>query len=293
VQPTTGEVTLTPAPPCPKAPWWDGTTTAFGTNISTRDKNYETAVAELDATFGRLGAVRVFDPGLPPATAWERRGPLLEGRRVVYSFRAPPAEILAGTHDARLLHFFESTPDGVDLFWSYFHEVEPHIDAGTFTADTYKRAFRHVVDLAQGLCRPNLYPTLILTGYTTEVGSGRQWRTYHPGDDYVSVLGWDPYNSASEQPTEYAPPEELYGGVVAASQETGKPFGIAETGSRLIPTDPTGRGRARWLTDVARYLEEQGAVFVTYYSSVGVSGADYRLLDPPSIAAWRRVAGPR
>ncbi len=244
-------------------------------------------LAELDRTFGELDAVRVFDPSVPPTNAWKRRGHLVGGRVVVHSFRVPPAEVLAGAHDEVLRHYFERVPTDVTLFWSYFHEVEPHIEAGEFTAAEYRRAFRRIVDIAQEQCRIDLYPTLILTGYAVDPESGRDWRDYYPGDRYVSVLGWDPYNSASRRPTEYPPPAEVFGRVIEVSRAAGKPFGIAETGSRLTRSDPSGHGRARWLRRTAAYLERQGAVFVTYYHSVGVSGADYRLLDAPSIRAWR------
>jgi hypothetical protein len=281
------EVTLTPAPRCPKAPTWPGGATAFGTHVSTRDLWFADKLAELDSTFGRLDAVRVFEPSVPPANTWERRGALVEGRVVVHSFRVAPAEVLAGAHDEALRHYFTTVPGDIQLFWSYFHEVEPHIEAGQFTAAEYRRAFRRIADIAHEQCRTDLYPTLILTGYALEPSSGRDWRDYYPGDDYISVLGWDPYNSASRPPTEYAQPEELFGRVVAVSRAAGKPFGIAETGSRLLRSDPSGRGRAAWLRRTAAYLEKQGAVFVTYYHSIGVSGADYRLQDAPSIRAWR------
>lgn len=287
--PTTPPADPPPSPPvpCPKARAWTGTTTEFGTNVSTRQKPIAEAMVELDRLFGRLEVVRVFDPSVPPQDAWSRRREALANRVVVTSFRMPPAAVITGQYDSQIRSFFRSTPANVTLFWSYYHEVEPHIDAGKFTADQYRRAFRRLVDIAQRLCKPNLYPTLILTGYTAEAASGRDWRVYYPGDSYISVLGWDPYNQASGQPTVYGSPPELYDHVIEASDAAGKPFAIAETGSRLIPGDDTGAQRARWLHDVGAYLDERGAVFVTYYHSIGISGADYRLLDRPSVRAWR------
>lgn len=278
-----------PEPRCPGAPEWDGTGTAFGANASTNTLSHVEAVTRLDATFGRIDAVRIFDPTAPPWGSWGRRLAAVQGRVVSGSFKLPPAEVLAGRHDAQLLDYFRTVPPDVTLFWTYYHEVEQHIDAGTFTAAEFRRAFRHIVGLAKRVCRDDLYPTLILTGYTVEPESGRDWRTYYPGDEHVSVLGWDPYNSASRRPSEYADPARLFGPVIATSVAAGKPFAIAETGSRLVPGDRDGRGRARWLRAVGEYLHDQGAVFVTYYHSIGVSGADYRLRDRPSVRAWRDV----
>ena len=50
------------------------------------------------------------------------------------------------------------------------------------------------------------------------------------------------------------------------SQEMGKPWALAETGSRLIPGD-SGSKRAAWLTSVGTYLRQNGAVYGTYFNS--------------------------
>jgi hypothetical protein len=289
---TTGAAPETSAPPtpqgpCPLARTWTGDTTAFGLNASTGDQTITEAIAKLDRAYGRLDAVRIFDPEAPPHNAWARRGDVLADRVVISSFRMPPDEVLAGVYDDQVRHFLRTTPASVTLFWNYFHEVESNIEAGQFTAAQFRSAFRHLVEIGKGVCRTNLYPTLILTGYTAEPDSGRDWRDYYPGADYVSVLGWDPYNMASGQPTSYEAPVDLYDEVVEASRAAGKPFGIAETGSRLVPGDENGAGRGAWLKEVGEHLDAEGAVFATYFSSIGTSTADYRLRDESSIAGWK------
>ena len=264
------------------APAWRGTGTYFGTALSGGDGSIPQALAKNDALFGRLPAVRQFDPTVPPEGAWSRRA-VLNDRVVVTSFREPPADILTGKHDARLLRYFKEAPTQRPVFWSYFHEPEPHIDAGTFTHAQYRSAWRHLVRLASKAGKSNLYPTLILTGWTTEAASRRNWRSYYPGDEYISVVAWDPYNSATGKPTSYPDPAKLYASVVKASKESGKPWGIAETGSAFVPGD-RGAGRAAWLTKVGNYFAAQGAVFVTYFQSN--RDGNFKLTDPASVSAW-------
>ncbi len=281
--------TATAANGCLKAPTWEGGRTLFGTSVSTRTLSFAEAVRRKDARYGRLDVVRMFDSTAPPRTLWQNRGPSVAARVVVGSFRMPPREVLAGVWDQEVLHYFQTLPGDVTLFWSYFHEMERHIDAGEFTAAEFRAAFRHVVDLAASVCRSQAYPTLVLTGYTALAASGRDWRTYYPGRNYVSVMAWDPYNHASSQPDVYEPPAVLYDPVVAVSAEAGKPFAIAETGSQLIPGDRNGRQRAAWLAEVAAYAVRHDAVFVTYYDSIGYNGPDYRLRDRASADAWSSV----
>ncbi len=65
----------------------------------------------------------------------------------------------------------------------------------------------------------------------------------------------------------------------------GRPWGIAETGSRLVPGDD-GTARAAWVTSVGNYLTSNGAMFVTYYSSA--RGIHFKMdNDPFSANAWR------
>lgn len=270
---------------CDRAPSYSAADTLFGTSLSTSDGSPTQALAHNDNLFGPLQVVRHFDSAVPPHDAWgEWRRPL-GGRAVVTSFRDTPEEILSGDHDARILQHFRTAPEGGPVFWSYFHEPEVHIDAGTFTAESYREAWRHLVDLVATLCRTDLLPTLILTGWTADPGSERDWHDYFPGDDYISVVAWDVYNSATRTPTSYVAPEDLFAPVLQRSREIGKPWGIAETGSALVPSDD-GAGRSAWLTAVGGHLAAEGAAFVTYFQST--RDGDFKLTDPASVAAWRQ-----
>lgn len=271
---------------CDPAPGYSATDTLFGTSLSSSDGSAPQALAQNDSLFGPLEVVRHFDSAVPPHAAWEEWREPLGGRAVVASFRDTPQEILSGDHDARILNHFRTAPVGGPVFWSYFHEPEPHIDAGTFTAEGYREAWRHLANLVATLCRTDLLPTLILTGWTADPASGRDWRDYYPGDDFISVVAWDAYNSATTTPTRYTPPEELFEPVLRLSREIGKPWGIAETGSVLVPGDEDGAGRAAWLTALGDHLAAEGAAFVTYFQST--RDGDFKLTDPASVTAWRQ-----
>lgn len=237
--------------------------------------------------FGAMTVMRLFDPSVPPSNAWERRTKQLRGMQIATSFRMPPSRVLAGKYDAALRHFFKTAPRDRAIYWTYYHEPEPDILAGKFTAAQYRDAFRHIGAIAGSLCRSNLYPTLILTGWTADPASGRDWTTYYPGDTYISVLGWDPYNQAVGVPARYRTPEEVFGDVVRISTGAGKPWAVTETGTARTKADKSGRGRARWLTSIGSYLLDRDALFVTYFQSV--STADFELRDRPSVRAYRRL----
>jgi len=265
--------------------------TKFGVSISTAGASFAEALAQSKRGFGSLPVIRVFDPSVPPANAWERRtSELTKHTRVVTSFRMLPAQVLSGRYDSQLLHFFRSAPRHHRIFWSYFHEPEPQIAAGAFSAAEYRAAWRHIGDLAGSTCRKNLFPTLILTGWTAFPASGRAVSDYYPGRGYISVMAWDPYNSANSRPTAYASPKTILHPVIAASRKMHKPWAVAETGSALTPSDPTGVKRARWLTHLGAYAINHHAGWVSYFDSA--THVDFRLRDQPSIRAWRALMHP-
>ncbi len=137
------------------------------------------------------------------------------------------------------------------------------------------------------MCHSNLYPTVILMGWTAMPASKLDWTDYYPGSSYVSVLGWDPYNGANGDATSYKSAASIFDPVVAASKSVGKPFGIAETGTVRIPGDSAGTGRAAWLKSAAAYLKTNKAVFTTYFQST--NKGDFELRDAPSVSAWKTV----
>lgn len=139
--------------------------------------------------------------------------------------------------------------------------------------------------MADEVCKPNLYSTLILMEWTMNPSSKRDYRDYDAGHAAIDVVAFDPYNGASDPNRDYyRDPEDLLGRIATTMAQDGRPWGIAEIGSRLIPGDD-GPGRAEWLTGVGNFAINNGALFVTYFQST--SDGDWRLLDAPSVNVWR------
>ncbi|WP_458040308.1 MULTISPECIES: hypothetical protein [Bacteria] len=239
----------------------------------------------LGVPVGSVGAVRHFSPGLP--FSWSSaKAELLKDRTLVLSFKAPPSEIVAGDHDAYFREWFASAPDDQTIYWSYFHEPENDIAAGDFTTEQYRAAWERLAAIADESCKPNMHSTLILTEWTMNPGSQRDYRAYDPGPDYVDVLAFDPYNALFDlERTTYDGPEALLAHIVAKMAVDGRPWAIAEMGSRLMEGDSSGAGRAAWLRAIGEYSERNGALFVTYFHGVGING-DFTLEDEASIEAW-------
>ncbi len=263
--------------------------TIFGSSLgmSSSGGDLGTALAREEERFGTLGLVRKFENLLP--SSWSSLS-ILAGKSLVISFQPPPADVLAGHYDAELLRWFEEAPRTSETYWSYIHEPEAHVKDGKFTTAEYRAAWQRISDLAKRANNPRLHATLVLMGWTVNPESGLNWKDYYAGDAYLDVVAWDPYNDAGSVagPQHYPDPALIFDASVAASKSVNKPYAVAETGSRLIPTDPTGAGRAAWLAKVGQYLKDNDAVFVAYWDSAVAIG-DYRLTDAPSAAAWRRL----
>ncbi|WP_446217466.1 hypothetical protein [Micromonospora sp. IBHARD004] len=240
------------------------------------------ALARSDQTFGKLRMARVFYPGLPPA--WNGSRADVVDRTVVVSFKASPQEVNSGKYDSRLASWFASIPRDHNVYWSYFHEPEDDVERGAFTPAAYKTAWRRIAGLANRADNPKLINTVILMCWTLDPKSGRNFDAFYPGGDLVETLGWDCYNWGAKW-KRYASPQEIYGRMISKSRGLGKPWGVAETGSDLVPGD-AGTGRATWIRSMASYLNGQRPEFVAYYNQV-VSQGDFRLQDTPSIQAWR------
>jgi hypothetical protein len=194
--------------------------------------------------------------------------------------------VIAGKHDAYLANWFATAPKGRDIWWTYWHEPEDDVEDGTFTAQQWRDAYRHIAGLANAASNPRLYNTVILMCWTVNPRSGRAFTDYFPGSDVVEALAWDCYSFPSST-SPYAKPEDIYGRALATTRALGLPFGVAETGSLLVSGDPDGTKRAEWLTSVGHWLEDHDAAFACYFDSV--VGGEFRLLDPASQQAWRDV----
>jgi hypothetical protein len=262
-----------------------GGSTRFGASFPTPPgEDYAAALAREDKTLGHLDLVRLFYPRAPDP--WPGKAP---GRDLVVSFKLPPKGVLAGRYDTQMENWFSTVPANLDVYWSYFHEPENDVEAGTFTAADYRAAFVHLDELADRAHNPRLKSTLILQSYSTRPDSGRNWRDYLPDPAHVDVIAWDVYNRV-EQDGRYVGPAALLKAPLAASASVGKPFAVAEFGSALVSGD-SGSGRAAWLQKMAVYLAQHHAVFVCYFDFDWNGGKDdFRLKDKKSLNAWKDVS---
>ncbi|MER6508644.1 DNRLRE domain-containing protein [Nonomuraea sp. NPDC001636] len=245
-------------------------------------ETYQQALAREDSLFGGLKAVRVFYGGLPDP--WP--GKLNAGKRpMVISFKAAPAAIVAGTHDAAMRAWFAAAPRDQDIYWTYYHEPEDNIRNGEFTAAAYRQAWSHLAALADEAANPRLRATLILMGWTVDPASGRDWHDYYPGSTAIDVLAWDVYNyDSTAAKGQYLTPAALLDRTYAVNQAENLPHGVAELGSHIAAGDD-GTRRAAWLGQMTAYLSQHASLWALYFD-LDWSTGDYRLRDPGGRAAW-------
>lgn len=256
--------------------------TRFGSTVFEREgETYRDAFLRVQRTYGRLGAVRMFSPGLPPS--WSKIRQDVGDTRVIVSFKAEPAAILSGRHDRTLRQWFAAAPEDRITRWSYWHEPEDDIEAGQLRDGSYRRAWKHLHKLANSAHNSKLRSTLILMCWTAEKNSGRRWRDYYAGDRVVDLLAFDCYN-AGHRNGRYRAPRDLLGPASRLADRIGKPWAVTELGSVVVSGD-RGRGRAGWLRRTSRFLRSHDARFCTYFDSD--IGVDFRLHDGPSRKAWR------
>lgn len=241
-----------------------------------------TDLAQDTATFGRMPIVRVYYPHLPASNAWSGGLAGANHSAVIVSFKALPKDILSGSDDAVLRHFFDTAPTGHPIYYTYYHEPEDNIAAGQFSVSGYKAAWAHVVKLADQAHNRYLHSTLILMSWDLVPASHRHWKDYLPGGHIISTLGWDAYptGSATNDHPVLQPPSGFMTPAINASKSVGLPYGFAEFGLS------TPKGRASWLRTVGNYIMHSGALFASYFNG----NAQYptlRLTDTSSQRVWR------
>jgi len=237
------------------------------------------------AQFGHLPILRVYYTGMPDPDLWTTGVQGINHSAVVVSFRSLPSTVLSGADDAALAKFFDSAPTGYPIYYSYYHEPELLVQAGTFTVAQYKAAWAHIVAIADAAHNPYLKSTLILMTWDLDPSSGINWKDYLPAGNVISVLGWDAYPAGTVHDSDPQPtaPADFMGAAEAASRQVGLPFGFAEFALG------TQTDRPQWLAEVVSYLRSTGALFGTLFDSTGFPWME--LTDDPSIQAWRAEVG--
>jgi hypothetical protein len=253
-----------------------GTTTPLGVNASGRSQ-----LATATSQFGHMPVIRVYYAGIPSPSEWSTGAPAINDSSVVLSFNPSPAEILSGADDAALARYFDAAPRGHAIYYSYYPEPEAHIKNGQFTLAQYKAAWTRVVATADAAHNPYLHSTLILQGQDGRPRDEYNFKDYLPSGGVISALGWDAYpeGTVDDQTPQQTAPAQFMGPDVAASKSVGLPFGFAE----FALGTPTGQ--PQWLTEVANYLQSNGALFGTLFDAAGFPWMVLR--DSGSIQAWR------
>ncbi|WP_437874349.1 glycoside hydrolase family 26 protein [Sorangium sp. So ce513] len=273
--------------------------TLFGAGFSPHNEAYYDRLIDL---FGGMGVSRSFDGqrGVGPFLNTYQAQDVERGVASAYSFKYPPAEVIAGRHDAALRGFFEGIRDGHPVYWTYWHEPDDELYKNrVFTPADYRAAWRHIKDIANEVkaSRPALtiYATLIIMEYsmTPKVAPSRPLLGpdgMYPGDDVIDVFGVDVYNTGAPK-GKMDDPVQTYGKVIDFAQAHGKPWAIGELGSCAVAGDPGGR--ARFLSDSFSYWAERDypPVYVAYFNlDWSDKTCDYRLdNDPAALEVWREA----
>ena len=256
-------------------------TTPLGVNASGPGQ-----LAAATSQFGHMPVIRVYYTAVPSPSEWSSGVLAINHSSVVLSFDPSPTQILSGADDAALAHFFDAAPTGNAIYYSYYAEPESYIRKGQFSLAQYKAAWTHIVAIADAAHNPYLHSTLILQGQDGRTGDEYNFRDYLQAGGVISAIGWDAYpnGTVEAQSPRRTAPADFMGPDIAAAKSVGLPFGFAEFALG------TSAGQPQWLTDVASYLQSNGALFGTLFDASGFPWMVLR--DSASIQAWRAAVGP-
>ena len=197
--------------------------------------------------------------------------------------------IASGAHDARIAAQAAAVAAiGAPMFLTFHHE--PDLAVGFGTADEYRAAWRHYVEVFRERGVTNVVWTWIVTPRAFGTGSGPTADALYPGDDVVDRVGLDVYNWFGCSPgasagwssvATQATPFRRFG------QAHGKPLVIAEWGSVEDPVDPSRK--AAWLTDaMATWTAWPEVTAVLYFHEHG-SCRWYVDSSPAALAAFTAI----
>ena len=248
------------------------TGTAFGTNVETAAA-VDKARARGYSTFRRF-----YGPGDAVPSSWSNDALLAKSK---------PGDAWIISHkdatDAQVTAFLKTVPTGVNVWMCKFHEPEDN-----FTTDAQKSDYRAgQASHAKVVRAAGFKSCTILMGYTANPNSGRNWRDWYSPD--VDALFWDAYNAGNKKsPPVLQSVSNIMGDLLPIIQETGKPWGVTETGAKVDCVASNGyANRADWCAAYAQAIKDNGGLFGIYWDSISNSGtSDYRL-DDACVNAWR------
>jgi hypothetical protein len=276
----TGDAAALSALRCASAPKLVADTSVVSTPLGVNASG-PSQLTSATAEFGHMPVIRIYYAAVPSPQEWTTGVAGMNHSAVVLSFNPGPSAILSGANDAALAHFFDAAPTGHPVYYSYWAEPESSIKKGQFSLAQFKAAFTHIVAIANAAHNPDLHATLILQGQDARPGDEYNFRDYLPAGGVISAIGWDAYpdGTVENQDPQPTPPGQFMGQDIAASRSVGLPYGFAEFALG------TQNDRPQWLTEVANYLQNSGALFGTLFNA---SGFPWMMLhDSASIQSWR------
>ena len=262
--------------------------TLYGSSIQMQpDETWAQAQQRVEDEYGHLKVLRLF-AGAPTNWTVDKWKRSLGDHSGMISFDVPAGDVLSGEYDDAFRDFFASVPLDRRTWWTYGHEPDVDYYQGRLTdLGQYRSAFAHLARIARNADNPLLRSAIVLVGWTGNPAAGVSVTDFWPGADLTDTIAWDVYNG-------WATRQGTYGGLGQitldrdVARALGKPWAVAEFGSLLVPGDD-GTGRAAWLTAMSRFAYDNSAQFMCYFDNKGPNGADYRLTDAPSAAAWREI----
>jgi hypothetical protein len=221
-----------------------------------------------------------------------------------YSFQLPPGDLASGAADAKLRTFLATTPK--DLILTNYHEPEPCVSAGQFSAAQFRAAIAHLTTLvrAQNARDGGKRRVSVILEYATVFGfAGRNPLDYWPGRDANGVnrahlISFDTYAWPHSTNTQGVPvgftdgvkwqsAAELLDPSIAFAKQIGSPWMVSEFGFLEDIHDSTHKAKA--ITDFVNYARLHGAVTVEYWDAVG-RRADWQLRHgAKAVTAWKSI----
>ncbi|MBA2559608.1 MAG: hypothetical protein H0V07_06900 [Propionibacteriales bacterium] len=212
------------------------------------------------AVCGGIGVARVYYTRMLPTT-WDasKEGASPQAACQV-SFKAEPADVAAGQHDATIVSWVESIPAGWLVYLTFWHEPNDELRDGRFSAQSYRAAWSRLSTLVrrQTRVRDGATVRLVPNFMAYQVGVDGQWSDdWVPRPNEVDFVSWDIYGN----PTGgdglsggYPPPQGPVDPCLRASGRLGfASWGISEFNTPARSWDADESARRSWLTDFHAY----------------------------------------
>lgn len=215
------------------------------------------------------------------------------GPPVVVSWKVPPPEVIAGTHDVAIRRYFNSIPTSRLVWFSYHHEPENNTEGkvpaeGTWTSAQYRAAWNHIIDLMPA--RDTLRPVVILMNFSNFSASRKtviaQWIPEHPR---LHGLFWDSYLTSNTKTIDGCVnvPKKV-------SDSFGLAFGIAEVSvaDGLVQTGLTHEQTyAKFVPDLISQARAAGAEVCQWFETdKSPAESDWRMVSRPTLTAmWKQA----